>query len=53
VLNEANRPIKGLFAAGETASGVLGDAYIGSGSAVASVIIYGRIAGRTAVSSIR
>jgi fumarate reductase flavoprotein subunit len=53
VLDASNRPIKGLFAAGETASGVLGDAYIGSGSAVASAIVYGRIAGRSASSSIR
>jgi fumarate reductase flavoprotein subunit len=48
VLDEAGRPIPGLFAAGETSSGVLGEAYIGSGSSVAHVITFGRVAGRSA-----
>jgi fumarate reductase flavoprotein subunit len=48
VLDEAGRPIPGLFAAGETSNGVMGERYIGSGSSVAHVITFGRIAGRSA-----
>jgi fumarate reductase flavoprotein subunit len=51
VIDNAERTIEGLFAAGETTGSVLGEAYIGSGSAVANVIIYGRIAGRNAAAS--
>jgi fumarate reductase flavoprotein subunit len=48
VLHESGRPIAGLFAAGETTSGVLGERYLGSGSSVAHVVTFGRIAGRNA-----
>jgi fumarate reductase flavoprotein subunit len=48
VLHEDGRPIAGLFAAGETTSGVLGERYLGSGSSVAHVVTFGRIAGRNA-----
>jgi fumarate reductase flavoprotein subunit len=48
VIDNNERTIEGLFAAGETTGSVLGEAYIGSGSAVANVIIFGRIAGRSA-----
>jgi fumarate reductase flavoprotein subunit len=48
VLHETGRPIAGLFAAGETTSGVLGERYLGSGSSVAHVVTFGRIAGRNA-----
>jgi fumarate reductase flavoprotein subunit len=47
-LDNNEEVIEGLFAAGETTGSVLGEAYIGSGSAVANVIIFGRIAGRNA-----
>ena len=53
VLDGSNRPISGLFAAGETVGGVLGEVYIGSGSSVANAMIYGRIAGRSAMASTR
>jgi fumarate reductase flavoprotein subunit len=48
VLDQAGRPIPGLFAAGETSNGVLGETYLGSGSSVAHVITFGRVAGRSA-----
>jgi fumarate reductase flavoprotein subunit len=48
VIDTSERIVPGLFAAGETTGSVLGEAYIGSGSAVANVIIFGRIAGRNA-----
>jgi fumarate reductase flavoprotein subunit len=52
VLDVSNRPIPGLFAAGETASsGVMGECYIGSGSSVANAVIFGRIAGRNAATA--
>jgi fumarate reductase flavoprotein subunit len=53
VLNGVNRPIPGLFAAGETTGGVMGECYIGSGSSVANGIIYGRVAGRNAAEMAR
>jgi fumarate reductase flavoprotein subunit len=48
-LDRTGRPIPGLYAAGETANGVMGESYIGSGSSIAHVITFGRIAGRAAV----
>jgi len=48
VLNVANRPIPGLFAAGETVGGILGDCYIGGGNSVTNAIVFGRAAGRNA-----
>lgn len=43
------RPIPGLFAAGEVTGNVLGAQYIGGGNAIGSALIFGRIAGRSAV----
>jgi fumarate reductase flavoprotein subunit len=37
-----------LFAAGETAGGVLGERYIGGGNSIANAIVFGRIAGQQA-----
>ena len=48
VRDKADRPIAGLFAAGESAGGVLGDRIFGGGSSMANVLSYGRIAGRNA-----
>lgn len=48
VRDKADRPIPGLFAAGEAAGGVLGDRIFGGGSSMANVLVYGRIAGRNA-----
>lgn len=41
--------VPGLYAAGETTGGVLGERYCGGGNSVANAIVFGRIAGRTAV----
>ncbi|MDB5482451.1 MAG: fumarate reductase flavoprotein subunit [Caulobacteraceae bacterium] len=43
-----DQPIAGLFAAGESAGGVLGDRIFGGGSSMSNVLVYGRIAGRNA-----
>jgi fumarate reductase flavoprotein subunit len=48
VLDLGNRPIPGLFAAGETTGGILGDCYIGGGNSITNAIVFGRIAGRNA-----
>lgn len=48
VLNEAGAAIEGLFAAGEVASGTLGEIYAGGGNSVCNAMIGGRIAGREA-----
>ena len=51
VLDEADRPIPGLFAAGETTGGVLGDIYLGHGNSITNCIVFGRIAGQNAAAS--
>lgn len=48
VMSTAERPIPGLFAAGETTGGVLGDRYIGGGNSIANAIVFGRVAGESA-----
>jgi succinate dehydrogenase/fumarate reductase flavoprotein subunit len=48
VLDHGAVPIRGLFAAGECAGGVLGDSYMGSGNALANAITFGRVAGQHA-----
>jgi fumarate reductase flavoprotein subunit len=48
VLDPRDRLIPGLFAAGETTGGVLGERYIGGGNSIANAIVFGRIAGRAA-----
>jgi fumarate reductase flavoprotein subunit len=48
VLNTAEQVIPGLYAAGETTGGVLGDRYIGGGNSIANAIVFGRIAGAAA-----
>ena len=52
VINTANLPVPGLFAAGECVGGVLGDVYIGSGNALANALVFGRVAGRSAALSV-
>jgi len=52
VINTANRPVPGLFAAGECVGGVLGDVYVGSGNALANALVFGRVAGRSAALSV-
>jgi fumarate reductase flavoprotein subunit len=48
VLDQNERPIPGLFAAGEVTGNVLGDRYIGGGNSIANAIVFGRVAGRSA-----
>ena len=48
VLDDCDRPIRGLFAAGETTGGVLGDRYIGGGNSITNAIVFGRVAGVSA-----
>jgi len=52
-LDDLDRPIRGLFAAGETTGGVLGDRYIGGGNSIANAIVFGRIAGKSAAAETR
>jgi flavocytochrome c len=48
VIGESGRPIPGLFAAGESAGGVLGPRYVGSGNSYANCVTFGRVAGTAA-----
>ncbi|XVQ14950.1 FAD-dependent oxidoreductase [Spirillospora sp. CA-255316] len=48
VLRGDQRPVPGLFAAGECTGGVIGKVYIGSGNSIANCLTYGRISGRNA-----
>ncbi|BCO60186.1 MULTISPECIES: FAD-dependent oxidoreductase [Mycobacterium avium complex (MAC)] len=51
VLNEVDGgPMPGLYAAGEVTGNVLGPQYLGGGNAISSALIFGRIAGASAVS---
>ena len=45
VLDCRERPIPGLYAAGEAAGGVVGDVYAGHGNSLTSGLVFGRIAG--------
>jgi len=49
VLDRSGTPIPGLFSAGECTGGVLGDVYVGSGNSYANCVVFGRVAGRSAV----
>lgn len=53
VLRADQAVIPGLYAAGETAGGVLGERYIGGGNYISNAIIFGRIAGRGAAALAR
>jgi len=48
VLDTDDRPIPGLYAAGEVTGNVLGEQYVGGGNAIGSALIFGRIAGASA-----
>ncbi len=51
VLSRDNLPISGLFAAGETTGGVMGERYVGGGNSITNAIVFGRIAGRSATTA--
>jgi len=53
VMNASNQPVPGLFAGGECTGGVLGDVYVDSGNALASALVFGRVAGRSAAHAAR
>jgi len=48
VLDTTGRPMRGLFAAGESAGGVVGDVYVGHGNSITSSLVFGRRAGESA-----
>lgn len=53
VLDRCDRVIEGLYAAGETTGGVLGERYVGGGNSIANAIVFGRIAGSEAGRAVR
>ena len=52
VLDTAVTPIPGLYAAGRNAANVVAQNYQGSGTSVASALIFGRIAGKNAAAEV-
>ncbi len=48
VLDKAEKPIRGLYAAGETVGNLHGDRYIGGGGSFGPCIVFGKVAGETA-----
>ncbi|KMS50548.1 fumarate reductase [Novosphingobium barchaimii LL02] len=48
VLDAADRPVPGLYAAGETTGGMFGQCYAAGGASIGNAVIFGRIAGRGA-----
>jgi hypothetical protein len=49
ILDFEDRPIRGLYAAGNVTAGIFGPAYPGSGSTLGPAITFGYLAGRSAV----
>lgn len=45
-------PVPGLYAAGEVCGSLLGAQYVGGGNAFGGAVVFGRIAGRTAVTDL-
>lgn len=52
VLDRADHVIPGLYAAGETTGGVMGERYIGGGNSITNAIVFGRISGASAAESV-
>ncbi len=48
VLNKADAPIRGLFAAGETVGNLHGDVYVGGGGSYGPCLVFGKLAGENA-----
>ncbi len=48
VLNKAEKPIRGLYAAGETVGNLHGDVYIGGGGSYGPCLVFGKLAGENA-----
>ncbi len=53
VLDEAGRPVRGLYAAGEVTGGVIGPRYVGSGNSYGNCVTMGRVAGQSAAAHAR
>lgn len=53
VLNAADRPIAGLYAAGETTGGMFGECYAAGGASIANAVVFGRVAGASAAAHAR
>lgn len=51
VLDASGGPVPGLFTAGESAGGVIGPTYVGSGNSYASCVVFGRLAGAGAAAA--
>lgn len=50
VLLNSGKQVEGLYAAGESAGGVLGERYVGAGNSVTNGLVLGRLAGKNASS---
>ncbi len=48
VINKADKPIRGLYAAGETVGNLHGDVYIGGGGSYGPCLVFGKLAGENA-----
>ncbi len=48
VMSQAEQPVSGLFAAGETVGSLHGDRYIGGGGSFGPCIVFGKLAGENA-----
>ena len=48
VINKADKPIRGLYAAGETVGNLHGDVYIGGGGSYGPCMVFGKLAGENA-----
>jgi fumarate reductase flavoprotein subunit len=48
-----DRPIRGLYAAGEVTGSLLGPQYLGGGNAVGNALVFGRVAAQTALAELR
>ncbi len=53
VLDGADRPLPGLYAAGETTGGMFGPCYAGGGASIGNAIVFGRVAGTNAAAEAR
>lgn len=52
VLDEYARVINGLYAAGESGAGVLGERYVGGGNSIANALTMGRVLGQSVASDL-
>ncbi len=48
VMSKADKPIRGLYAAGETVGNLHGDVYIGGGGSYGPCLVFGKLAGENA-----